>query len=69
MNVKTDDLLPSALDCNKRMAEAEAAKASEYISKQAAIDAEKKALLDRLKGSSGVSDEERMGFFPRTPAQ
>ena len=59
MNVKTDDLLPSALDCNKRMAEAEAAKASEYISKQAAIDAEKKALLDRLKGSSGVSDEER----------
>ena len=60
MNVKTDDLLPSALDCNKRMAEAEAAKASEYISKQAAIDAEKKALLDRLKGSSGVSDEERM---------
>src|SRR6476660_4408108 len=60
MNVKTDDLLPSALDCNKRMAEAEAAKASEYISKQAAIDAEKNALLDRLKGSSGVSDEERM---------
>jgi hypothetical protein len=42
------------------MAEAEAAKASEYIRKQAAIDAEKQALLDKLKGASGVSDEERM---------
>jgi hypothetical protein len=60
MNVKLDELLPSALDCNKRMAEAEAEKASEYIRKQAAIDAEKKALLDKLKGASGVSDEERM---------
>jgi hypothetical protein len=60
MNVKTDELLPSAQDCNKRMAEVEAAKASEYIRKQAAIDAEKKALLDRLKEVSGVSDEERM---------
>jgi hypothetical protein len=60
MNVKTDELLPSAQDCNKRMAEVEATKASEYIRKQAAIDAEKKALLDRLKEVSGVSDEERM---------
>jgi len=41
-------------------AEAEAAKASEYLKKQAVIDAEKKALLDKLKGASGVSDEERM---------
>jgi hypothetical protein len=60
MNVKTDDLLPSALDCNKKMAEAEAAKASEYMRKQAALDAEKKALLDKLTGPSGVSDEERL---------
>ena len=60
MSVKGDELLPSATDLNKRMAEVEAAKASEYMKKQAAIDAEKKALLDRLKGPSGVADEERM---------
>ena len=60
MNVKVDELLPSALDCNKKMAEAEAAKASDYMRKQAAVEAEKKALLDKLKGPSGVSDEERL---------
>jgi hypothetical protein len=60
MSVKGDELLPSATDLNKRMAEVEAAKASEYMKKQAAIDAEKKALLDKLKGPSGVADEERM---------
>src|SRR5262245_14905272 len=60
MSVNVDDILPSATDCNKKMAEAEAAKASEYVRKQAAIDAEKKALLDKLKGPSGVSDEERL---------
>lgn len=60
MNFEVDDLLPSAVDCNKRMVEAEAAKASEYLHKQAAANAEKKALLDKLKGLSGVSDEERL---------
>jgi len=42
------------------MAIAEAEKASEYVRKQAVVDAEKKALLDKLKGASGVSDEERL---------
>jgi len=42
------------------MAIAEAEKASEYMRKQAEVDAEKKALLDKLKGASGVSDEERL---------
>jgi hypothetical protein len=60
MNVKFDELLPSAADCSKKMAEAEAAKASEYIRKQSAVEAEKKALLDKLSGPSGVSDEERL---------
>ncbi|MFY9684663.1 MAG: hypothetical protein WAJ88_02595 [Pseudolabrys sp.] len=60
MNVKIDELLPSAADCNKKTAEAEAAKASEYIRKQATVEAEKKALLDKLTGPSGVSDEERL---------
>jgi hypothetical protein len=56
----TTDLLPSAEECSKRMAEAEAEKASEYLRKQATVDAEKKALLDKLAGPSGVSDDERL---------
>ena len=55
-----DDLLPSAEDCNRKIAEAEAKKASEYVRQQAAVEAEKKALLERLQGPSGVSDEERL---------
>src|SRR5262249_11293987 len=55
-----DELLPSAADCNKKMALVEAEKASEQMRKQAAVDAEKKALLDKLKGASGVSDDERL---------
>jgi len=60
MTLKVDDILPSAVDLHKKMAEAEAAKASEYMRKQAAVDAEKKALLDKLQAPSGVSDEERL---------
>ena len=55
-----DDLLPTAADCAKRMAEAEAEKASDYARREAAAEAEKKALLQRLQDPSGVSDEERM---------
>ncbi len=60
MTTIIDDLLPTAADCKKQMAEAEAEKASEYMRKKAAADAEKKALLDNLQKPSGVSDEERM---------
>jgi len=60
MNTKADDLLPSAEECSKRMAVAEAEKASEYIRKQTTVEAEKKALLDKLTGPSGVSDDERL---------
>jgi len=55
-----DELLPSAADCNKKMALVESEKASEHMRKQEAVDAEKKALLDKLKGPSGVSDDERL---------
>ena len=55
-----DDVLPSALDCRKKSAEMEAEKASEYMRKREAAEAEKKELLDRLAKPSGVSDEERM---------
>jgi hypothetical protein len=55
-----DELLPSAADCNKKMALVEAEKASEQMRKQAAVDAEKQALMDKLKGPSGVADDERL---------
>jgi hypothetical protein len=42
------------------MALVEAEKASEQMRKQAAVEAEKKALMDKLKGPSGVADDERL---------
>ena len=60
MAANTDDALPSALDCRKQSALMEAEKASEYMRKRQAAEAEKKELLDRLAKPSGVSDEERM---------
>jgi hypothetical protein len=60
MAANTDDALPSALDCRKQSALMEAEKASEYMRKRQAAEAEKKELLDRLAKPSGVSDEERL---------
>src|SRR5262245_7380889 len=51
-------VLPSAKDLMKRIAQQEAEKASEYMRHQSAADAEKKALVERMKKPSGVSDEE-----------
>src|SRR5436190_15918270 len=60
MTTALDDILPTALDCRKTAADREAAKASEFMERRSAADAEKKALLDKLEKPSGVSDEERM---------
>jgi hypothetical protein len=54
------DELPSAADNMKEIALAEAEKASAYMRKQAAADAEKRELLERFEKPSGVSDEERL---------
>jgi hypothetical protein len=58
--VTTLDIIPTATECKRRMAEAEADRASDFLRAQAAEEAEKKALLDRLRAPSGVSDEERL---------
>jgi hypothetical protein len=52
--------LPSAKQMMEKLALAEAEKASEAARKNAAAEAEKKALLDKLGAPSGVADEERM---------
>jgi hypothetical protein len=60
MDTQLDDLLPTARDCRQVAAEKESEKASEYMRRRAAEEAEKKELLERLEKPSGVSDEERM---------
>ena len=53
-----DELLPSAEECLKKVAVAESEKAAQYMRERAAADAERQALIDRIKQPSGVSDEE-----------
>jgi hypothetical protein len=52
--------LPTAQEVMEKLALAEAEKASAHMRRQAEAEAEKTALLDKLSGPSGVSDEERM---------
>ena len=52
--------LPTAQDLMEKLALAEAEKASQAARKQAADEAEKKALIDKLTKPSGVSDEEAL---------
>jgi hypothetical protein len=58
MASKPDDALPSAGDLMKKIALAEAEEASKQAHQLSEAEAEKKALLDHLRGPSGVSDEE-----------
>jgi hypothetical protein len=58
MASKPDELLPSAKDFMKKIALAEAEDASKQARQHADAEAEKEALLDRLRKPSGVSDEE-----------
>jgi hypothetical protein len=58
MATKPDELLPSASDFMKKLALAEAEEASKQARQLAEAEAEKQALLDRLKKPSGLSDEE-----------
>jgi hypothetical protein len=60
MTTEPSDLIPSAKDCLKKIAIAESEKASAYMAKQAAAEAEKRELTERLQKPSGVSDEERL---------
>ena len=60
MSAVIDDIIPTALDCRKKSAEQEAEKAADYLRRNAIVEGEKKALLERLAKPSGVSDSERM---------
>ncbi|HZV21619.1 MAG TPA: hypothetical protein VE986_08755 [Hyphomicrobiales bacterium] len=60
MGLRTDDLLPKAKDVLVKAAEVEAAKADEHRRALAAAEAEKKALIDKLKKPSGLSENEKI---------
>ena len=55
----SDDVLPSATDVMKQVAEIEAKKASDYSAQAKSGASGKKALLDQLSKPSGLSEEEK----------
>jgi hypothetical protein len=55
---RIDELLPSAKDFMKKLALAEAEEAAKQAKRNAQLEAEKKALLDKMAKPSGLSDEE-----------
>ncbi len=60
MPVNIDDLLPTAKEILKRAAITEAEKADKTVHRQAAAEAEKRALIERLSKPSGLSEEEKV---------
>ena len=55
-----DDLLPTAKEIRKQSAIRQAEKADEAAKKFAAMEKEKRALIDRLGKPSGLSEEEKV---------
>jgi hypothetical protein len=55
-----DDLLPTAKEIQKQAAIKEAEKAADYAKKLAVIEAEKRALIDKLSKPSGLSEDEKV---------
>lgn len=58
MSSKAAEMLPTAKDIMKKLALAEAEEAAKDAKKLAKMEAERKALLDKLSKPSGLSDEE-----------
>jgi len=60
MPEKIDDLLPTAKDIQKQAALKEADKAEQLARRQAAVEAEKTALIERLSKPSDLSEDEKI---------
>lgn len=60
-----DDLVPSAADCAMRMAEAEAEKASDYMRKEAAAEAEKKLYFSGCRSRQVFLTRNDLNVQPR----
>jgi hypothetical protein len=55
-----DDLIPNAKQIQQEAALKEAEKADEYVRLAAAVESEKRALIERLNRPSGKSEEEKI---------
>ena len=60
MSLKVDDILPSAVDISKKIPKRKQRRLPNTCASRLPWMPKKKALLDKLKGPSGVSDEERL---------
>src|SRR5215469_3297327 len=60
MPSKIDELLPTAQEIQKQAAVQEAAKAEEHAQRLAAVEGEKRALIERLSKPSGLSEDEKV---------
>jgi len=60
MNDKIDDLLPTAKEIQKQTALREAEKAEQYARMQAASEAEKRKLIEKLSKPSGLTEDEKV---------
>ena len=60
MPLSIDDLIPNAKQIQKEAALKEAEKAEEYVRLSAAVESEKRALIERLSRPSGKSEEEKV---------
>src|SRR2546421_10046957 len=60
MPYSIDDLIPNAKQIQKEAALKEAEKAEEYARLAAAVESEKRALIERLSGPSGKSEDEKV---------
>jgi hypothetical protein len=60
MPEKIDDLLPTANEIQRQAALKEAEKAEQFARRQAAAEAEKTKLIDRLSKPSGLTEDEKV---------
>ncbi|WP_426434554.1 hypothetical protein [Bradyrhizobium genosp. P] len=60
MPINIDDLLPSAADIQKQAAMKDAEKTEEHAQRLAAVEAEKRALIEKLTKPSGLSEDEKV---------
>lgn len=60
MAVNIDELLPSAKEIQQQSAIKESEKADLYAKRAAAVEAEKRALIERLSQPSGLSEDQKI---------
>ena len=60
MPVNIDDLLPTAQQIQRQAAMQQTEKAEEHAQRLAAVEAEKRALIERLSKPSGLSEDEKV---------